>query len=100
MKEPFVINIYLGAILVYFFRYLLYKISNMKNLMTPLVLILGLLITAPSCSKKMHCIEKINENCVCTLQYDPVCGCNNKTYGNACQANCAGIKEFTKGECK
>ncbi|MDQ3142116.1 MAG: hypothetical protein M3Q56_07705 [Bacteroidota bacterium] len=48
----------------------------------------------------MHCIEKINENCVCTLQYDPVCGCNNKTYGNACQANCAGIKEFTKGECK
>jgi hypothetical protein len=33
------------------------------------------------------------------LQYDPVCGCNNKTYGNACAAECSGIKKYTKGEC-
>lgn len=37
---------------------------------------------------------------MCTLQYDPVCGCNNKTYSNACAAECAGIKQYTKGACK
>ena len=40
------------------------------------------------------------EDCVCTLQYDPVCGCNNKTYGNACAANCAGITSYTNGACQ
>lgn len=33
------------------------------------------------------------------MQYDPVCGCNQKTYPNACAAECAGIRTYTKGEC-
>jgi hypothetical protein len=51
------------------------------------------------CDQKLPCVEKINPDCVCILIYDPVCGCNNKTYGNSCQAECSGIMQYTKGEC-
>ena len=35
----------------------------------------------------------------CTMQYDPVCGINNKTYGNMCTLNAEHITMKHKGEC-
>lgn len=37
-------------------------------------------------------------SCICVKMWIPVCGKNKKTYGNACEADCAGVK-FTNGAC-
>lgn len=39
------------------------------------------------------------EPTVCTTDYTPVCGSDDVTYSNACNAEAAGITSYTTGEC-
>lgn len=41
-----------------------------------------------------------HDQIVCTEEYSPVCGTNNKTYSNSCFAKKDGVKSYVSGECK
>lgn len=64
------------------------------------ILFLTFILSTASNCKKEECVENPKPDCVCTMEYDPVCGCNNVTYGNACSAECMGIYKYTKGPCE
>ncbi|HEY5823593.1 MAG TPA: Kazal-type serine protease inhibitor domain-containing protein [Cyclobacteriaceae bacterium] len=69
-------------------------------------IILILFIAAiAGCKKEIttkECIDKslINPTAPCTMDYNPVCGCDGKQYSNACMAKNQGVTSFTLGECK
>lgn len=62
------------------------------------------------CTKNSYCQFKIGKcngygYCmmkpqVCTLQYAPVCGCDNKLYSNECEASRKAISIKNFGVCK
>lgn len=66
-----------------------------------------------TCSEKEFCDYRPGSYCgaadaqatcqprpeMCIEIYKPVCGCDDKTYGNSCQANAAGVGYHSEGEC-
>ncbi|GAB3638018.1 hypothetical protein GCM10027422_36080 [Hymenobacter arcticus] len=73
-------------------------------------LLLGpLLVASGGCQPRLthqtppaiDCLDasRANPNGICTMEYEPVCGCNGLTYANACVARNAGLRSFRPGPC-
>ena len=80
------------------------KIKNYIFL-TPLIFITlsckGLYFFKSNDDISENCIDdsKINDQFACIEIYDPVCGCNDKTYPNFCYAERQGVTDWSKGTC-
>lgn len=54
-----------------------------------------------ACSKSNSCVDpdKYNPNISCPPYFDPVCGCDDIQYRNACEAERNGVVFWINGPC-
>ena len=69
----------------------------------PIALVSFVVATVCSCAVKDYsvatdppCIDEELKcpDCLCAAVYEPVCGCNGKTYSNACEAKKDGVTDY------
>ena len=74
----------------------------MKKFFVSFVLVLSCSFAFISCDKEDELcpLDPPEESFACIQVYEPVCGCDGKTYGNSCLASLAGVPNATPGECQ